>query len=455
MPGLYGILNIANDSLQAQQAGLEVTSNNIANVNTPGYTRQVALLAEVAPFGPNASLGGGVELQQIQSVRDSVLEIRINQETQIQSQLSSLTQQLNPVQTLFSTSGGAGLGSAIDSFFSSLQQLSTNPTSGAQRQSVITAAQTMAQTFQQVSSGIGQQETGADQEVVQAVGQVNTLLGQIASLNGQIAQAINSHQNDSALVDQRGNEINSLAGLVDFNTSDGGDGQVTLTTSQGSPLVVGAIASPLTTAATGSGVHDVFSGGNDITASLTGGSLAGLIQARDVTLPGLTTQLDALASSISSSVNSQNALGFTPTGTAGGNLFTPPPATGAAALISLATTDPNAIAASSDGTPGSNGNLLKLADLQTQGIVGGQTPDSAYAAIVSTIGSAISGANTQQQASQLVLTQLHNQRDSTSGVSMDEESINLNNFQSAYQAAAKVVTVVNQLTNLAINLGQD
>ena len=455
MAGLFGILSIADQSIQAQQEALQVSANNLANVNTPGYTRQVATLAEQAPFASSIGGGGGVVVQQVQSIRDAVLEIRIDQETQNQNRLTSLQQQLGPVQTLFSATGGAGLGTALDGFFSALQQLSTNPASGAQRTAVISAAQTLTQTFQQVATGISQQRAGADQEVIQGVAQVNTLLGQIANLNGQIADVQNSNQNAGELVDQRTQLIQNLSQLIDFNTSAGNQGQVTLTTSAGSPLVVGAEASPLTLAPSGTGVQDIFSGTTDITASLSGGSLAGLIQARDQTLPQLSTQLDQLASGLATAVNAQNQLGFDATGAVGGNLFTPPPATGAAASLSLASTNPNAIAASGDGTVGDNSNLLKIQALQQQTIIGGQTPDNAYASLISSIGSVIHSANTQQQASSLVLTQLQNQRSSISGVSNDEESIAISQFQSAYQAAARVVGIINTLTSTAINLGKD
>ncbi len=454
--GLMGILSIANQSLQAQQAGLTVTANNIANVNTPGYTRQVVTLAEQAPFGGNpASTGGGVSVQGVQNIRDAVLQIRINQETQTQNSLTSLQQQLSPVEAMFSTTGGAGLGTAISGFFNSLQQLSTNPADGAQRQSVISAAQIMSQTFQQVASGIAQQRAGADQTVVQQTDQANGLLGQIAKLNGQIADAQSAQQNAGALVDQRDNLLGSLSGLIGFTTSDGGNGQVTLTTAQGAPLVVGTQAASLSTGLVG-GVHDVFADGVDITTALGGGSLAGLVQARDQVLPQLSGQLDQLAGGIATAINTQNQAGFTATGAAGGNLFTPPPATGAAAALSLATTDPNAIAAaSSPSSPGDNSNLLALEALQQQPIAGGLTPAGAYANVVSSLGSVIQGANTQQQASSMVLTQLQNQRAAVSGVSMDEESIQLNQFQTAFQAAAKVVTAINNLASLAINLGKD
>ncbi len=455
--GLFGIMSIAEQSLAAQQEGLQVTANNIANVNTAGYTRRVADLAEQAPFSANigAAGGGGVTLQQVQAIRDNVLEIRLNQETSNQNRLTSLQQQLGPVESLFNAQTGAGLSTAVDNFFSALQQLSTNPTNGAQRQSVITAAQTMAQTFNQVANGISQQIQGANQYIVQDLSQVNNLTTQIAKLNGQIASLQDVSGNTAALVDQRTGLVRKLSQLMDFNISDGGNNQVTLTTSGGQELVSGMQAIPLTLQPNGS-VQDIYSGATNITSTIAGGSLAGLITVRDTALPNLASQLNSLATTLAQGVNTQNALGFDLNSNPGGNLFVPPTATNAAANMVLATTDPARIAASSSSTnSGDNSNLLAMINLQQTPNASGLTPDAAYAAMVSTIGSLVQGANTQQQASQAVLTQLQNQRASVSGVSMDEESINLQQFQQAYQAAARVVTVIDKLTTLAINLGQD
>ncbi|MGH9488530.1 MAG: flagellar hook-associated protein FlgK [Terriglobales bacterium] len=454
--GLSGVMAIAEQSLQAQQGGLQVTANNIANVNTPGYTQRVAVLAEQAPYSPDQGIagGGGVILQQVQDVRAGVLQIQLNQETSNQNQLTSLQQQLQPVEGLFDASNGAGLGTSIDAFYAALQQLSTDPSDGSQRESVISAAQTMAQTFNQVSSAISQQMGGANQQVVQDVSQVNTLTTQIAQLNGEIGSLQNQPQGTAGLEDQRSTLVNNLSQLINFTQSAGSQGQITLTTAGGQQLVAGNQAVALTTQASG-GVQDVYSGLTDITASISGGSLAGLIQARDVDLPNLSSQLDALATTIATGINQQNALGYDLDGNAGGNVFTPPTPIGAAANMALATTDPAKIAASSTAaTNGDNSNVVAMANLQNQANAAGLTPDDAYAAIVGNVGTMLQNADTQQQASQTVLTQLQNQISSVSGVSLDEESINLTQFQHAYQAAAQVVSVINTLTSVAINLGQ-
>lgn len=452
MASLFGILGIANEALEAQQAAISVTSNNVANVNTPGYSREVTELAEMAPsLGAVPGATGGVDVEGVQSVRDSVLNYQVNQETQTQSQLSAFTGQLSSVQSLFAASGGSGLDTAIDSFFNSLQQLSTDPTSSTDAAAVISAAQSMVQAFQQTSSTITQQQSGADAGVVQDVTQVNSLLQQIAGLNSQIGSAQASGQDDGALEDQRDTLLSNLSQLISFDQVDAGNGQITLTTANGQALVDGTQAATLTTSMTAAGVHDIYDGGTDITSSITGGAIGGLIQARDQTIPDTLNQLNALATGIITAINNQNAQGTTPGGATGGNLFTPAGAN-AAADMSLATTNPDDIATSADGSAGDNGNVLAMANLQQQNIVNGTTADGAYADLVSSLGNTISSANAQQQASTTLLTQLQNQQSSVSGVSLDQESINLQQFEQAYQAAAQVVEVINSLASVTVDM---
>ena len=165
--------------------------------------------------------------------------------------------------------------------------------------------------------------------------------------------------------------------------------------------------------------------------------------------------LDQLAAGIETSVNSQNKAGTDLNGNPGGDVFTPPPAgvTGASAQMSVAITDPSLLAASSDGSTGSNGNITAMAALATQGIVNGQTPANAYTNMVSTLGGQISNATSEQTASNLNLQQLQSQRASISGVNMDEEASNLIQFERAYQGAARVAEVVDQMMQTAIAIG--
>jgi flagellar hook-associated protein 1 len=197
----------------------------------------------------------------------------------------------------------------------------------------------------------------------------------------------------------------------------------------------------------------------DITSTLTGGELGGTLQARDQAIPAVQAQVDNLAANLGSAFNAQSAAGFDLSGAPGGNFFVPfvqsSPGSnaGAAAQFAVAITDPSQIAASSDGTAGNNGNALALAALQNKPLVDGQTVTGYYASMIGSIGSQAANALSQQQAEQSVVQQLQNQQASVSGVSLDQEAANLVQFQNAYDAAARVFSVVDQLTQTAISLG--
>jgi flagellar hook-associated protein 1 FlgK len=462
MSGLFGSLSIAMRSLIAQQAAMQVTSQNIANVNTPGYTREIPNLVENPPVQYGSILfGNGVDLQGINSVRDSILNLRIYQENGQQGQLQSFTNQAQQVQSLFSVSGGSGMQTALNNFFASLTQLASNPSDMPSRQSVIGNAQTLAAAFQSTASQLTQIQHAADLGVGQSVTQINQLTTQIAQLNTQVSSAVASGQNAGPIQDQRDQLINQLSGLVDLSVIDAGNGSVTLTTQSGTTLVSGNIANALTAAPDPTtGFTQVLAQGVNITSSIQGGQLGGLIQARDQFVPSVQSNVDNLAAGIISSFNTQHQAGFDLNGNPGGNFFVPfvqpSPGSnaGAAASFSVAITDPTLIAASADGTSGNNVNIQALANLQNQPLISNQTPVAFFAGTVSQVGNQVSSATSELDAANLSLTQLLNQQSSESGVSLDEESTNLIKYQRAYEAAARVVSVIDSLTQTALNMVQ-
>ena len=268
-------------------------------------------------------------------------------------------------------------------------------------------------------------------------------------------------QGDGDLVGQRDEALSKLASLVGTSTVSTDDGSVTVTVGNGSPLVVGNQAYQLTTQANATtGMNQVYSQGSNITAQIAGGELGGDIQVRDREIPTLQSNLDNLAASMISNVNSANEKGYDLNGAQGGDFFTPftPSASGsnqgAAASISMYITDPSQVAASSDGSAGSSANLENFTNLQTQNSIGGQTYDSYYANFVAGIGNSVSSASASLDATGLIVQQLQTQQSSVSGVSLDEEAANLVKYQQAYEAAAQVVTTIDNLSAFIItNLG--
>lgn len=455
MSGLSESLSIALSALSVSQQALATTSNNVANANTPGYSRERAILAAGDPVVMGAlTYGTGVVLERIESLRDPILEIQLNHETQQQSKLNASLTELQQIQTQFG-SASSGIGADISNFFNSLQQLSPDPSNLALRQSVLTAAGNLATDFNTTANNLHTQRGNLDLEVEQSVGGVNTLTKQIASVDQQISALQNAGQSAGTLVDTQTSLIRQLSELIDVQVIPTDQG-ITLATANGTTLVSGSQSFALSTQLGSDGVEHVMAGTEDITSSLKGGSLAGMIQIRDQEIPSIGSSLDQLAAGLATNLNVANAQGTDLYGNQGGDLFVAPPAggVGAAAALKVNITDPSLIAASSDGTTGSNGNLAILSAVANQAVADGQTPIGFYSNIVFQVGSTTSNTSADVDSSSLILQQLQDQRGSVSGVSLDEEAANLIQYQTAYQAAARVVSTVNTLLDVAVNLGK-
>jgi len=431
-----------------------IITSNLANIDTPGYSRLQPVLTENDPIivGP-LTLGTGVSLQKLESLRDPILQLRIQEETQQQGQLDAFVSGMQQIEVNFTGSSG-DIGTQISNFFSSLSQLATDPASLPLRQAVLTAAGNLANSFHNTADNLSKQQSNLDLNVTQAVQQIDTLTTQIAKLNGQISTLENANHDASAFIDQRDVLIGQLSNLVDVSAIPSDSG-LTLTTSNGTALVAGNLSFGLATQTDSSGVQHIFAQGTDITSKITSGNLAGALQVRDQKIPTSLSNLDTLAAGLANALNTANQAGFDLSGTAAGNLFVPPPISGqgAASSLTVAITDPTLLAASSDGSPGSNGNIATLLAVHDQAVAGGQTPNDYYANLLFSVGSDVSNGSAELSASQLILRQLQDQRGSISGVSLDEEAANMVRFQRAFDAAARVVTTVDQMLQTVINMG--
>src|SRR5579864_6312487 len=367
MSSLNASLATALSGLMAEQGALAATTNNVANVNTPGYAREVPVLVTSDPVVVDPlTFGSGVTLKNIESIRDPILESQIQQETQTQGQWSALVSSLSEAQISFS--GNAGdIGTAMSNFFNSINQLSTNPSDLSLRQGVLTAAGNLASAFNTAANKLTAQRTNLNASVVQSVGQINQLTQQIARLNGQIASLQNAGESAGTFTDQRTQLIDQLSSLVDVSVISS-DNSLTLTTAAGTALVAGQQSFDLSTKLDVSGTQHIFAQGGDITATIVSGQLGGVLSARDQQLPGIQSQLDTLASGLANAINTVQTSGYDLSGSGVksiNNLFS---GTAAAASLSVAITDPSLIAASSDGTAGNNGNAETLYGLRNQSV---------------------------------------------------------------------------------------
>jgi flagellar hook-associated protein 1 FlgK len=454
MGSLGSSLSIAVQALNAASGSLQAANNNIANADTPGYTRQIAILQEVAPTTDgNLSVGSGVVLEGYQSVRDEVVQTQIQQETTAQSGANAELTSMQQIQPTFTTST-QDIGTDMSTLFSKISSLSTSPSSASSRQAVVTAGQNLATAFNTASNSLTSQQSGLNTQVTQDVSQINQLTQQIAALNPQIVAVKGTTQDGGTLEDQQNQLVLKLSALTNVTVTQSSNG-ITLSTGNGTPLVLGSQSFALQTKTSSTGMTDVLDkNGTDVTSTLTSGDLGGTIQTRDTTIPGLLTQLDTLANQFGAAFNAAQATGYDQNGNAGQNFFTiPTTVAGSAGSISMAITSSSQIAASSDGTSGSNGNLVNLSAVQTTKQASGQTPGDAYANLVYQVGSLTSNANAESTATTASLVQLNDQLNSVSGVSIDQESANLITYQTAYEAAARVVSTIQSLFSITMSMG--
>jgi len=455
-------INLITSALDADQMALNVTSNNVANASNPAYTREVPNWSENQPIYVNGlAIGTGVTVTGGVSQRDRVLNQRLDQQQQLSASSSALLTALTTLQGSFtpasSSSATGNIGTDITSFFDSYTQLESNPSSNSLRQQVLSNATTLAGDISGTAASLNEQQSSLDQSATTVVSQVNALTSSLAQINQQI-QSLSPNQDAGTLEDQRQSDLSQLSQLVGINQITTEQNGLSVTTTGGQMLASEGNSFAITSGSV-NGVTHFFLGGTDITTELAsgGGQLGGLLTARDQSIPNTLASLDQLAYGIETQVNTVNNTGTDLDGDNGnaGNIFNAPTqVAGSAASMQVVLTDPNKIAAAGLGLgSGDSSNATVAANLATQTIINGQTPSNFYSNLVSTLGASVSETTTQNTALSASVTQLQSQVNSLSGVSLDEEASNLEEFQRSYQAASQVFTILNSVMSSALNLG--
>lgn len=420
--------NTALSGLQAAQAAIDTTGENIANAGTPGYTRQVVRTTESDPLsiparsegGAGAALGTGVSISSISRIRDQFLDIQYRAQNTLASNATTMSTQLQQLQTSLDEPSTDGLQAVMSSFWGAWASLANDPGNPAAQANVLDDGQTLVDELNQTYRQMQTIQSQAGQEyatLTGANGQVEQDAGQLAKLNQQISQATQAGQIPNQLLDQRDNVLDDLSSLAHISVQPQTDGSVTVS--------FGDASTPLVD---GTGVHWP----QTLTAA-SGGQLGALLNLSDAGSGGaIQTYLDGLAnvaSTLSSSVN-----GLLPTGSAffSGSLGSP------TAPLQVASTASAAVA-SGAGAAHAVANLT------------GGAADESYAQFVAQLGDGVQAAMSTQTTSQAILTAVGNQRQSVSGVSLDEEMTNLINFQQVYQASARVMNAMDSALNTLIN----
>lgn len=448
------IIHNALSGALAAQAALAATSQNVANVMTPGYTRQGVLLASVAPRQTGAlSAGSGVTVPALLRFSDNYKSLQLwsaaselGQRTAAQPYFTQLEQVMGDEES--------GINSGLDAFFGALNAASVDPTSSPLRQQIITAADSLAQRFNSLTQVLSNQRQAIVQQRQTVISQINTLAADIAELNREIAATQGSGVNPSPLIDARDNKIDELASLVALQIVEQADGTRSISLRGGQPLVVGARAATMTATTNPDGSQTLRVGFASETFTLPvgglGGELGGLQDYESRTLDPMIRAVNDMAEQLADAVNTQLAAGFAPDGTAGTPLFEFDASTAIGTLRVRPGVLGSELAFSSDpDASGNSDNLLALIELRKQPVtLSGLGPvllADASTQLVAKLGMDSQQNQAAMNTAQTVRNQAEESWKSTSGVNTDEEAINLMQYQQMYQANMKVIAVANEL----------
>ena len=324
MSGLTSIFDIGKLSLLASQRALQVVSQNLANANTPGYSRQEVILEQTAPTGTSGfQTGTGVTVAQVRRMVNGFLENQITVSQQDLGQLQAQADSYVRLEGIFPDSNDQGVSKQLTEFFNALRNVAGNPQGQTERTVLLAQATALAAQFNQTAVDLVQVRKDLNTQVSQTITEVNTLAAQVAVLNGKVAAVEMSGQSANDLRDQRGQLLNELAKRIDIHTFEDPSGQVQVFVGRGNILVERAGTIPLAGAPSvdNSGFLSVTHRGADITSLIGSGSLGGLLTLRDGTVPDIQGRLDTLAASLVNEVNQAHARGYALDGTTGNNFF--------------------------------------------------------------------------------------------------------------------------------------
>ena len=458
MSSLFSSLTSAARALDAQRFGLDVTGQNIANVNTPGYSRRVIDMAAVPPES-NRAAGRGVDVIAVRSTRDMLIERRLHTELPSERREAALADALSVVEVALGKPGES-IDGALDRFFDAFAALSQSPSSSVARQEVLLQAESLADSFRDMAERISVSQQDTDVQVSSAAQDVNELAAQIAKLNETIARTGESSGGLLHLQDEQSVLVRQLSEIVDVDVLQRADGGVDITIGNGRALVIGENDYAVETSVV-AGVAHIFSAGVDITSEISAGRIGGLVYARDVLLPGYMANLDTLAHEFATQVNTLHAAGVGADGGTGRPLFAFSPvivgsagAAGAIVVDAAVAADADLVAAAGTGAPvGDNTTARDIAALRHARVVGGSaTFHDAWGQLVFRVGRDSQSAKNEQRSREEIVGQVDALRDQVSGISLDEEAVNLLKYQKAYEANARFFQAIDSTLDTLLGL---
>ena len=327
---INNIFDIADSAMTMNQTAMNTVSENVANVNTPFYNSETPIINEnPAVIGAPYTYGTGVNVSQIQRSTNNFVTSEVNNETTQNSYYTTQYQGLDQIQNLFNDQTGSGFSSQISQFFNDFQNVANNPSNTSQRTALLSDASTLTGSINNAYTTIMNTVSSTNTSIQGVIPQINSLTSQIAELNKQITYALNAGSNANELQDQQMQALNSLSKLTNVSYYQNGSGGISVSLGSNA-LVSGNSSFNLSTQVDPSNAAnlDVMWNGPDgsaqnITGSITGGSLGAYVNLEQVAAPSYINQLNSLAASITDNVNSLQNSGYGLDGSTGNYFFTP------------------------------------------------------------------------------------------------------------------------------------
>ncbi len=466
MSNLFSSINSTVKALSAHSRAIETTGKNLSNVNNPAYARQRVIYGDrgtvVTPQGVESL---GLEALGIEQLRDSLLDQQVVREIAIKSSIEAEQGGYQRAQAGLGQSidragaagqskaaSASGIAAAIDDFFNAFQSFAASPTDSGERGALLQKAGILTDRFQLTDTRLAQVQADLDTQIGDDVGEINRLLDSIAELNTQIGRFETTAPGSAVdLRDQRQARIEKLATKLPIETRPGSGGQIQVVAKDGTGADVVLInLSNVQGTVAFNGTQ--FTGGSPATVlALNGGSVQGALQARDGAIQTLRDDIDNLARQFVISVNAV----YNPT-SATGNFFVSSGTTAATIAVTSSLTS-TTLKASDGGPAGDNTIALAVAQLATTGFstTGGDQIDGTFSGFfgqsVSRIGQALATTNARVEDQTNIEKLVRGQRDSVSGVSLDEEMADLMKYQRSFQASSRVFSILDGLLENVVN----
>jgi len=447
-------LNTAMRALLTQQAAMDVTSHNVANLNTIGYTRQRAHLEAVSPVGM-PPVGGGVEIQSVERVRDLFMDLQLRMESSAEGSFRVQADSLALAEVSLGEPNEGGIRQLMSSFFNAWRDLANAPEESAARQAVIQTGSSFSLAAQRVDRTFNALRDDANDRVALLVDEVNTIGSEIAALNSQIMTLRVTGDAASDLTDRRDLALDRLAQISDIHYVERDNGTVDIYIA-GRALVSGNVSNQLYVDPdiANSNYFDVKWTADNSLAQFSSGEIQGLLIQRDTDLPSRIADFNTFVAQIVTDVNAVHAAGFGADGIAtGNNFFSGTDATDVLVDAAIVAAPTLLAAATLPAAPGDSSNAHAIADLQfAQNLSAGtQSYEAFYGGLVTTLGTDARDTRAVAESQQLLLAQIDGFRQSVSGVNLDEEMVQMVQYQRAYEAASQIIRKIDEMLDQLIN----